>query len=1024
MRVAPALCVLTFLFSNLSARPTPAQEAVSSAEPRTPEAERKGFRVPEGFEVQLVASEPEIHKPLNLGFDDRGRLWVTDTLEYPFPAAEGTTPRDGVAILSDFGPDGKAKVSRYATGLNIPIGVLPLPGGEGALVHSIPYVYKLKGGDKAEGKEPLFQSYGYRDTHGMTNNFTWGFDGWVYACHGFSNESTVHGADKASITMQSGNTYRMKPDGSHLEYVTHGQVNPFGLAFDPLGNLYSCDCHSKPLYMLLRGAYYPSFGKPDDGLGFGPEMAAHDHGSTAISGIVYYAADHFPEAYRDTVFIGNVVTNRINHDKLVWTGSTPKAIEQPDFLVSDDPWFRPVDIELGPDGALYVADFYNRIIGHYEVPLTHPGRDRERGRIWRIVYKGAGAKAGPRDEFTYPGIDPERAGGPMPRHLLDELGHPNPAVRTRAANWLVAASVNPLPELDDVVRDGPRSVYSPRPGNVWRRVQALWVLQRLGKLADETLSLAAADTERALRVHAMRVLAERPALDGPLGDLTRKALKDDDPFVQRCAAEALGRHPDDANLRPLLALRGSAPAGDTHLIHAVRIATRNQLLDDGDWDKLKAGGLTDREAELVADVAPGVHTAASAAFLFNFIQGRAVPRDRLVTYVHHVARYGDPDKGDVLAFVRDKAEGEKSLNGRVDLLRAYQQGLQERGAPLPDDARTYALSLAETLLDSKAPGELARGINLASSFGLAGARGRLASLVFDGTVAEGSRGEALAAVAAVDPQGSTILLARVLREASVPLGVRDRAATLLAAGNRPEAQAVLLDALPTAPERVQSAIAAGLAGRRPGAEALLGLVASGKASARLLQDNRVAGPLRNAGVPELDDQLATLLKGLPPADQRVNALLAARRERYLKAKADAASGAKVFQANCAACHQLGGQGAKIGPQLDGVGLRGLDRVLEDVLDPSRNVDQTFRVTSLALKDGRVTSGLLLREEGEVLVLADAQGKEVRVPKDSVEERTQAPLSPMPANFNEQITGEDFDRLLAYLLSQTPQAATR
>ena len=195
--------------------------------------------------------------------------------------------------------------------------------------------------------------------------------------------------------MNSGNTYRMRPDGSHAEYFTHGQVNPFGLAFDPLGNLYSCDCHSRPVYQLLRGAWYPSFGKPDDGLGFGPEMVTHDHGSTGIAGISYYAADQFPEAYRGTVFIGNVVTNRINHDRIEWHGSTPKGIEQPDFVWSEDNWFRPVDIELGPDGALYVADFYNRIIGHYEVPLTHPGRDRDRGRIWRIVYRGTDGKQPP-----------------------------------------------------------------------------------------------------------------------------------------------------------------------------------------------------------------------------------------------------------------------------------------------------------------------------------------------------------------------------------------------------------------------------------------------------------------------------------------------------------------------------------------------------------------------------------------------------------------------------------------------------
>src|SRR5262249_22123368 len=156
-------------------------------------------------------------------------------------------------------------------------------------------------------------------------------------------------------------------------------------------------------------------------------------------------------------------------------------------------------------------------------------------------------------------------------------------------------------------------------------------------------------------------------------------------------------------------------------------------------------------------------------------------------------------------------------------------------------------------------------------------------------------------------------------------------------------------------------------------------------------------PLTNAGVPNLKERVAGLLKGLPPADQRLNDLIARRRAGFGKSQRDAAGGAKIFEKNCAICHQMGGQGARIGPQLDGVGVRGADRLLEDLLDPNGNVDQAFRVTNLALNDGRVVSGLLIKEEGAVLVLADAQGKEVRIPKESVEERTIAQLSPMPAN---------------------------
>src|SRR5262249_5433342 len=129
-----------------------------------------------------------------------------------------------------------------------------------------------------------------------------------------------------------------------------------------------------------------------------------------------------------------------------------------------------------------------------------------------------------------------------------------------------------------------------------------------------------------------------------------------------------------------------------------------------------------------------------------------------------------------------------------------------------------------------------------------------------------------------------------------------------------------------------------------------------------------------------------------------------------------AQGAQVFEKNCIACHQFRGQGPRIGPQLDGVGARGVERLLEDILDPSRNVDQAFRTTNLALTDGRLVSGLLLREEGEVLILADSQGKEVRVPRDQVDEQSLSQLSPMPANFADQIAEADLFNLLAYLLA--------
>src|SRR5262249_36061853 len=151
---------------------------------------------------------------------------------------------------------------------------------------------------------------------------------------------------------------------------------------------------------------------------------------------------------------------------------------------------------------------------------------------------------------------------------------------------------------------------------------------------------------------------------------------------------------------------------------------------------------------------------------------------------------------------------------------------------------------------------------------------------------------------------------------------------------------------------------------------------------------------------------------------RVQQLIEQRRKGFTAAKvADPMLGAKVFETHCASCHQIGGKGARVGPNLDGIGVRGLDRLLEDVLDPNRNVDQAFRTTVLNLKNGQVVSGLLLKEEGEVLVLADDKGKEVRVEKGAVEERYTTQVSPMPANLSESIPETEFYQLMAYLLAQ-------
>jgi putative heme-binding domain-containing protein len=1008
--IVAALIPLLWLPSGLAQ----SDPNIASTGPKTPAEERKALHLPPGFEIQLVAAEPDIHKPLNIAFDARGRLWVTDTVEYPF-AARGPRPRDTVKILEDFGPDGRArKITTYADGLNIPIGVLPL--AHGAMVYSIPNIYRLTGDSKADRRDLLYGAIGFRDTHGMTNNFTWGFDGWVYACHGYANASTIKGGDGQPIRLQSGNVYRMKPDGSHVEQFTHGQVNPFGLAFDPMGDLWSADCHTKPVMMLLRGGYYESFGKPHDGLGFAPEICDHDHGSTAIAGIVYYdAVGEFPAEYRDTVFVGNVVTNRINHDRLERHGSTSIARELPDFLKSDDPWFRPVDLKLGPDGAMYLADFYNRIIGHYEVPLDHPGRDRERGRIWRIIYRGL------KGELSVPAPPADLTKEKL-SELLDRLCSPNITVRTMAANELVERGRKNASDLKQLEA----SLKVPAVTRLFPWVPGIWVLERLGVLDESTLRMYATQKDAMVRVHALRILAERKTLSDAERKLVldrlkdrdafvQPALKDSDAFVQRAAADALGQHPSPDNLRPLLDLRHEAPADDTQLIHTVRMALRNQLRPDANWDAVASVTKTEQDTRAIADVALGVPSARSADFLLGRLEKGDAGIDA-VRSVHHVARFGNVEQPKLIVLARERASS--SLDSQLAFFKAVQQGAQEAGKPLSKPGQQWALELSKRLLGSANPRQVTAGIELAGMnpidsaieqdfIRLASGRGGL----------EQHRVAAITALANADARKHVALFGKILDDAGERITIREHAANTLARVNLPEAQAILAQGLPTAPARLQSVMALGLAASKEGAAKLLDLVAAGKASARLLKERPVELRLADSKIPDVKERLAKLTNGLPAIDPRMAALLKSRHDAFAKARTDTALGAKVFEKHCAICHQLGGKGAKIGPQLDGVGIRGIDRLLEDILDPNRNVDQAFRSTTLGLTNGQIVSGLLLKEEGEVYVLADQQGKEVRVPKKDVEEKSQSQLSPMPANQSDQITEADFYHLLAYLLEQ-------
>jgi putative heme-binding domain-containing protein len=281
----------------------------------------------------------------------------------------------------------------------------------------------------------------------------------------------------------------------------------------------------------------------------------------------------------------------------------------------------------------------------------------------------------------------------------------------------------------------------------------------------------------------------------------------------------------------------------------------------------------------------------------------------------------------------------------------------------------------------------------------------------------------LARLAATDslimlaPERAIAPLASILADANLPTSAREQAAQQMAGIDRPDARAAMMAQLKSAPDSVAVLIAAGLAGSRSSAEILLNEIRNGRAAATLLREPNVVAGLKSSGLVDVDKQIAKLTAGLSPKDSRIEKLLAQRRANFLASNYDSEAGRAVFAKSiCANCHKIGDVGKTLGPALDGIGNRGLDRLLEDTLDPSRNVDVAFRMVTIETDAGQILTGFGLREDGKTLVFNDSAGQQVRVPLADVVARNQSTLSPMPSNVIEQMPERDYDALMAYLLS--------
>jgi putative heme-binding domain-containing protein len=892
----------------------------------------------------------------------------------------------------------------------------------------------------------------------------------------------------------------------------------------------------------------------------------HLHGSTAIAAIALGADTVFPAEYADSTFDGNVMTSRVNRNTLKRTGSSVRASEEPDLVTSSDPWFRPVDIVAGPDGALYIADFYNRIIGHYEVDLQHPGRDRFRGRIWRISY---GEAREPQQNSAGYGANLTTFSVPQLLNVIRD----SPAIRKNLARDLIAdqrgTAVTEI--LKQHVADSDATL----------RRYVLRLLAQRNALTVVELAAAVHDPDELVRVHAFRALRELSA--EAIGDaeafaFLQRGFGDLSPMVRRAAVAASSRHRSGTLTGPLMRLLHTTDLADVHLRHSIRIALRDHLLNE-DWfrDLVSRSPLAmDRLA--LADLSLALKTPAAAEYIAAHVEflGIAEPA-RLADYLQFAAAYVSSDAAsNVVTTVRARFSDNQAL--QLQILTSMREGFAQRGQKPPQAVRDWALDSALRLLQMKSPDDLdvlasrpafgwsysphpdspnpnsCWGVTTArkSADGIAGSplfssieqgeqrtglyrsdsfepadslsfyiaghdgfpdkplkkvnfvrlrdtstgeilkeasppRNDVAHKVewqtaeFQGRsvfveLVDGDAGTAYAWLAvgrfseerlnpsdtqlqriqaasligdfAIDelrpamirmmgntehPRATRAMLAaamlklqsdsRLAAVALVPLiaGVTDATvndAMNAVANNQPDGAGPILEsAFQAATSAEQLTLAEQLSADAIGTDMLLRLMESGKASARLLLKPTVRQRLEIIATDDIRKRAKPLTENLPGEDAVIEQLIASRRNAVNAASGDATVGKELFKKSCLICHQIAGEGKQVGPNLDGIGNRGLDRVLEDVLAPNRNVDVAFRTTTIVTNEGKAYSGLLKELEGNRVSIIDSQAKETILQTDAIEERQAATTSPMPSNVGETFSETQLRDLVTYLLLQ-------
>lgn len=962
--------------------------------------------VPRGFHAELFVSEEQLGggKPICMNWDERGRLWVAMTYDYPNNLQPPDQGHDRIVLCEDTDGNGRAdKVTVFAEKLSIPTSLFFARGG--AIVFDAGRTIFLKdtdGDGKADVREVLFGTWNMRDTHGTASNMQYGLDNWIWGMQGYNRSRiTLKHGEQTEFFNQG--FFRFQSDGSKFEFIRSTDNNTWGLGISEEGLIFGSTANRNPsVYMPIPNRYYERV------RGWTTSLQLHtiadsylfksitdkvrqvdQHGGyTAGAGHSLYTARHYPREYWNrTAFVAEPTGHLVGTFVIRREGSHFRSNNSFNLVASDDEWTAPIMAEVGPDGNVWVIDWYNYIVQHNPTPVgfkTGKGaayetdlRDKKYGRIYRIVYDGPSAKKS-KERFTLADATPDK--------LVATLKNDNLFWRRHAQRLLVERGKRDVvPALLDMARDPSADAIGLNVGVI----HALWTLHGLGALDGS---------------HAEATAVAVAALKHPAAGVRRNAvqvLPHDARSVAAILDAGLTRDLDaQVRLMSLLALADqptTPTAGE-----AIVTALSDPKNTSDRW---------------VPDAATSAAANNSETFL-KALSARKAPSPKLLAVAGVVAEHyaRNAPVGSVGTILASLVNADPQVIGAV--VRGLAKGWPGNKSPKIDERTEQNLEKLMARMPPERRGEL---IKLTVAWG---------NKKFEKMAAEVSRSllakvqdESLSATARIAAarelagyRSADVATAEALLEQITPRTPPEIALGFLQALQGSEAADTGKLILERLPALTPATRAAGLALLLTRPEWTRDLLASAEKSKVRLVDLSLDQQRALTEHPDrrIRFRAMALLRGggaLPNPDRQkvLEELLPITRE-----KGDPVAGKAVFLNQCSKCHIHGTEGNRIGPDLTGMAVHPKDHLLTDILDPSRSVEANFRAYTVTTKAGRIFTGLLASESKTTIELFDAEGKKQTILRQELEELVATNKSLMPDGFEKLLSRKDLANLLEFL----------